>query len=229
MTHTNTAVCTDLHATINQQKREIAALRADKTKLERELADTKRNGKAYSAPAPAPAAQRQQRQPPATDAGSIQLDRSKYPDIRNLSRQAWERLCTPNRRGQLPCIECLKLGMKLFHLSCDPVKRQEAYDRRKSKAPPKKKRKSVHFEEKFPPNDADRQFPLSLYDDDTHCKHCKREDVAPSSRPDTNPIRATEHPEGLVTKRGPKPEVHATKWCASKSGLQDKTKQATKL
>ena len=44
--------------------------------------------------------------------------------------------------------------------------------------PPKKREKSVKFEGKFPPDEADREFPLNLYDN-THCEHYKCEDVSP--------------------------------------------------
>ena len=189
--------------------REIARLKADKARLERELATARSNSNRRSyasvaAGANTPVARKRpqnaQPQVPAST-GSINLDRAKYPAIADLSQQAWEKLCTPNKKGIPPCVECLKVGIKLFHTKCDPVKRQEIYEKLKDRPSPKKQQKAVRFEGRFPPDEKDRKFALNLYDN-THCKHCKREDVDPkfaSRHPSSQCYRA---PGGACDQAG---------------------------
>ena len=66
--------------------------------------------------------------------------------------------------------------MRRFHATstCDPVKRQEQFEKRQRNPNAHEPRKP----KPFPPTGKDRKFPLSSYSD-KHCGHCKTEDVDP--------------------------------------------------
>ena len=83
-------------------------------------------------------------------------------------RPHMQKLMRPNKQGKSPCIECARMGMRLFHDVCDPV-------RRAANAAKHKRRKPAPT---FPPQEKDRRHPVVSYPPRA-CRHCVREDVDP--------------------------------------------------
>ena len=106
------------------------------------------------------------------------IDRSKHPDVAKLSDQAWQRLCGPNRTGAHPCSQCLKLGMRQFHKTCDPVRRKTNYEKHKKRQSDPPSDRNNRPPKQFPPPESERKFPFDQYAP-TACPECKREDVDP--------------------------------------------------
>ena len=159
-----------------EHKAKASKLEAEIARLKRELATAK-----GTKPHRQPTTRARVAATNPTTSNSIPIDqitRSKHPEIAKLSDAAWQRLCNPNRTGANPCSECLKLGMRYFHSSCDPVRREANFKKQKQRTASGSPQKHNRQPKPFPPPENERKFKLSLYKPEA-CPNCKREDVDP--------------------------------------------------
>ena len=77
-----------------------------------------------------------------------------------------------NKNNQRPCLDCAKVGLRLFHANCDKALQTKAIANKGKR----ERDKGVKPPAAFPPLEKDRKNPFATYSDRA-CKHCKREDV----------------------------------------------------